>query len=149
MMNRFLMFRNAARPLSRYLVTQGSRSRHFHEITTDFITQDTTGNFVPVVIGKPGQAYVLIYPAVGENFRDASFTAATPDRCKLPFFHNTQHFGLESPGYPRLYVPTQFPRQSESNISPATIFLSRKMYEIVIDGTEDGTDSTPVQAVQR
>lgn len=57
-------------------------------------------------------------------------------------------FILASPSYPRLYVPTQFPRQSESNTSPATIFLSGKMYEIVIDGTEDGTVSTPAQAVQ-
>lgn len=56
---------------------------------------------------------------------------------------------LESPSYPRLHVPTQFPRQSESNTSPATIFLSGKIYEIVIDGTEDGTDSTPARAVQR
>lgn len=68
-MNRSLMFRNAARPLSRYFVTQGSRTRHFHAITTNFITQDTTGNLVlkkvPVVIGNLGQAYVLIYPTVG------------------------------------------------------------------------------------
>lgn len=98
MMDRFLMFRNATRPLSRYFVTQGSRTRHFHKITTDFITQDTTGNLVlkkvPVIIGNIGEAYVLIYPTVGEAFRDASFTAATQDRCKLSFFHNTQHFGL-------------------------------------------------------
>lgn len=52
-------------------------------------------------------------------------------------------FILASPSYPRLYVPAQFPRQSESNTSPATIFLSGKMYEIVIDGTEDGAVSTP------
>ena len=53
-------------------------------------------------------------------------------------------FILQSPSYPRLYVPTQFPRQSESNTSPATMFLGGKMYEIVIDGTEGGIDSTPV-----
>ncbi|OQE18556.1 hypothetical protein PENFLA_c021G07383 [Penicillium flavigenum] len=141
MMGRFLMFRNAARPPSRHLVAQGSRTRHFHRITTDFITQDTTGNLVckkvPVIIGSPGEAYVLTSPAVGETFRDASSTAATQDRCKLSYFHDTQHFGLESPSYPRLHIPTQFPRRSESNTSPATIFLSGKMHEIVIDGTDD------------
>lgn len=97
-MDRFLMFRNAARPLSRYFVAPGSWTRHFHEITTDFITQDTTGNLaskkVSVIIGNPGQAYVLISPSVGEDFRNASSTAATQDRCKLSFFHDTQHFGL-------------------------------------------------------
>jgi hypothetical protein len=38
------------------IVAQGSRTRHFHIITTDFITQDTTGNLVckkvPVVMEK-------------------------------------------------------------------------------------------------
>ncbi|KAJ5373482.1 hypothetical protein N7517_005488, partial [Penicillium concentricum] len=140
-MARFLMFRNTARPLSPYFIAHASRTRHFHEITTDFITQDTAGTLVSkkvhVVIGNPGQAYVLIYPPVGEAFRAASSTAATQDRCKLSFFHDTQHFGLESPSYPRLHIPTQFPRQSGSNTSPATIFLSGKMYEIVIDGTDD------------
>ncbi|CAG8146928.1 unnamed protein product [Penicillium nalgiovense] len=140
-MDRFLMFRNAGRPLSRHLVAQGSRTRHFHKITTDFITQDKTGNLVctkvPVIIGSPGEAYVLTSPSVGETFRDASSTAATQDRCKLSYFHDTRHFGLESPSYPRLHIPTQFPRKSEFNTSPATFFLSGKMYEIVIDGTDD------------
>jgi hypothetical protein len=40
----------------------GQRGRSI--ITTDFITQDTTGNLVckkvPVFIGNPGEAYVLI-----------------------------------------------------------------------------------------
>lgn len=45
---------------------------------------------------------------------------------------------LESPSYPRLYIPNQIPRQTESNISPATLFLSGKMHEIVLDGTPDG-----------
>ncbi|KAJ5963423.1 uncharacterized protein N7479_003299 [Penicillium vulpinum] len=98
MIDKFLMCRNAARPLSRYFVTQGSQTRHFHQITTDFITQDRTGKLVskkvPVVLGNPGQAYVLIPPPVGEAFRDASSTAATQDRCRVSFFHDTQHFGL-------------------------------------------------------
>ncbi|KAJ5704749.1 hypothetical protein N7536_000438 [Penicillium majusculum] len=134
MMNRSLMFRNAARPLSRYFVTQGSRTRHFHAITTNFITQDTTGNLVSRCYREPRTSLCVDLP----NRR-----RATQDRCKLTFFHNAQHFGLASPSYPRLYVPAQFPRQSESNTSPATIFLSGKMYEIIIDGAEDGAVFTP------
>lgn len=48
---------------------------------------------------------------------------------------------LAPSSYPRLHVPAQFPRQSDSNTSPATILLSGKMYEIVLDGTEDGNNS--------
>ncbi|CDM29011.1 hypothetical protein DTO013E5_1201 [Penicillium roqueforti] len=134
------MFRNAVRPLSRALA-RDSPTRHFHHIATEFIALDATGRpvseKVPVVIGNPGQAYVLISPSVGEAFRDASSTASTRDRCKLTFFHDTKHFGLTPSSYPRLHVPAQFPRQSDSNTSPATILLSGKMYEIVLDGTED------------
>lgn len=91
------MFRNAVRPLSRALA-RDSPTRHFHHIATEFIALDATGRpvseKVPVVIGNPGQAYVLISPSVGEAFRDASSTASTRDRCKLTFFHDTKHFGL-------------------------------------------------------
>jgi hypothetical protein len=46
---------------------------------------------------------------------------------------------LGSSSYPRLCVPNQIPQQTESNISPATLFLSRKMHEIVLDRTSDRT----------
>lgn len=45
---------------------------------------------------------------------------------------------LESSSYPRLYIPNQIPLQKGSNISPATLFLSGRMHEIVLDGTPDG-----------
>lgn len=48
---------------------------------------------------------------------------------------------LSMPGsssYPRLYVPSQIPRQTNLDTSPATLFLSGKMHEIVLDGTDDG-----------
>lgn len=46
---------------------------------------------------------------------------------------------LVSLSYPRLYVPRQIPRQTEVDISSATLFLSGKMREIVLDGTPDST----------
>ena len=49
---------------------------------------------------------------------------------------------LESSNYPRLHVPRQIPRQTESSISPATLFLGGKMHEIVLDGTADGNISS-------
>lgn len=51
--------------------------------------------------------------------------------------------------YPRLYAPSQIPRQTESNTSPATLFLSGKMYEIVLDGTDDGIIQSPILLLLR
>jgi hypothetical protein len=46
---------------------------------------------------------------------------------------------LGSSSYPHLYVPNQIPQQTESNTSPATLFLSGKMHEIVLDRTFEST----------
>ena len=148
-------------------------ARYFHRVTTDFITYDATGSLatrkVPMIIGNPGETYVLIDPGVGTALRAASpFTSASAasaeGRCKITFFHDLQYFGfgimpiyqifravidsflslLGPSSYPRLYVPSQLPRQTELNTSPATLFLSGKMHEIVLDGTPDGrTRSLP------
>jgi hypothetical protein len=45
---------------------------------------------------------------------------------------------LGSTSYPRLYVPSQIPRQTELNTSPATLFMGGKMHHLVLDGTPDG-----------
>lgn len=54
---------------------------------------------VPIIVGDPGETYVLIEPGVGSALRAASpFTSASAasaeDRCKLTFFHDSQHFGF-------------------------------------------------------
>lgn len=41
---------------------------------------------------------------------------------------------VDSSSYPRLYVPRQMPRQTESNVSPATLMLCGELHEIVLDG---------------
>lgn len=167
------MLRCASRPFSSLHDIKSARikssrvARYFHRVTTDFITSDASGNLattkVPVFIGNPGETYVLIGTGVGTALCAASpFTstsaASAEDRCKLTFFHDSQHFGfglmpfcpifraiinsflslLESPSYPRLYVPSQMPRQTELNTSPATLFLGGKMHQIALDGTPDG-----------
>ena len=78
-------------------------ARCFHRLTTDFITHDARGNLVtrkvPIIIGNLGEAYVLIDPEVGTALCAASPTASASaasadDRCKLTFFHDSQHFGF-------------------------------------------------------
>lgn len=41
------------------------------------------------------------------------------------------------------------PRQAESNTSPATLLLSGKMHEIVLDGTVDGITHLPIRPAAR
>lgn len=100
-------------------------------------------------------------------FTSAS-AASAEDRCKHTFFLDSQHFGFgklsvrggcpagltvcwmqESSSYPRRYVPSQIPRQTESKTSPATFFLSGMMHERVLDGTLDGTTQSPIRPVAR
>ncbi|CAG8195927.1 unnamed protein product [Penicillium nalgiovense] len=92
-----------------------------------------------------------------------SASAASAEyRCKFKFFHDSQHFGfgtlslceiliqpslnslfplLGSTSYPRLYAPSQIPRQTELNSSPATLLMGGKMHHLVLDGTPDGNQS--------
>lgn len=165
------MFRCASRPFTPFQSIRSARgARCFHEIVTDFVTRDAGGNLVtrkvPIVIGNPGEAYVMIEPAIGNALRAASpltsaSMASAEDRCKITFFHDSRHFGfgkllvwenfdmidahclfllLGSSSYPRLYIPNQIPRQTESKTSPATLLLDGKSHEIVLDGTPDGTN---------
>lgn len=96
------MFRSASRSL--LLCTRNvPTARYFHRVTTDFISHDVRGNLisrkVPVIIGDPGETYVLIEPGVGNALRAASpftstYAASAEGRCKLTFFHDSQHFGF-------------------------------------------------------
>ena len=101
---RYHMFRCAFRPFSPFPRTSiAPTARYFHRVTTDFIAHDVKGNLVtrkvPVIIGDPGETYVLIEPGVGSALRAASpstsaSAASAEDRCKLTFFHDSQHFGF-------------------------------------------------------
>lgn len=101
---RFHMFRCAFRPFTSFHITRFAGStRHFHRVTTDFITHDVRGHLVtrkvPVIIGNPGETYVLIDQGVGSALRAASpctsdSAASAEGRCKLTFFHDSQHFGF-------------------------------------------------------
>ncbi|KAJ0415367.1 hypothetical protein BJY00DRAFT_293634 [Aspergillus carlsbadensis] len=96
---------------------------------------------MPGLVGNPGDAFVLVDPEAGIALGAASplpstSAASTEDRCQLTFFHDSQHFGFGASSYPRLYIPNQL-GQTKVETSPATLFLSGKMHEIALDGTED------------
>lgn len=98
------MFRYACRSFASFHNTRfASHTRYFHRVTTDFITHDARGHLiirkVPVIIGSPGELYVLIEQGVSSALRAASpytadSAAGAEDRCQLTFFHDSQHFGF-------------------------------------------------------
>ncbi|KAF3901318.1 Fido domain-containing protein [Trichophyton interdigitale] len=121
-------------------------------VTGDFTNYDVKGvpttAKVPIIVGEPGQTYVLVPTDIGRAFHTASLelnepttglsTGATDETCKATFFHDSQHFGVGGPSkYPQLRIPTSLPPQTDSNTSPATIYLNGKMHNMVLDGTAD------------
>ncbi|DAA73865.1 TPA_exp: Uncharacterized protein A8136_3851 [Trichophyton benhamiae CBS 112371] len=127
--------------------------RHFHQVTGDFTDYDAKGvpttAKVPIIVGEPGQTYVLVPTDIGRAFHTASLalnepttgttsSGATDETCKATFFHDSQHFGVGgSSKYPQLRIPMNLPRQTDSNTSSATIYLNGKMHNMVLDGTAD------------
>lgn len=142
------MFRSASRPLfSLYSTRSACSARRFHQVTTDFINYDARGDLVvrkvPIIIGNPGEAYVLIDPGVGSALCAASpFASASAsraeDRCKLAFFHDSRHFGFGNspvckisirPVLTTLYFNSRFIKLSPSICSKPNPSPDRVKYE--------------------
>ncbi|KAF2785873.1 hypothetical protein K505DRAFT_330726 [Melanomma pulvis-pyrius CBS 109.77] len=124
-------------------------TRACHVATGEFTNLQPDGTVVTkevsIRVGNPREAYVLIPTEVGNALQASSSLtnnlSALPkrlDRVALSYFHDTQHFALDSlPGYPRLVIPQQLPRQSAANTSRATLYLYGVMHTIALDGTAD------------
>ncbi|WEW60541.1 hypothetical protein PRK78_006028 [Emydomyces testavorans] len=77
--------------------------RCYHRAIAKFLTRNPNGELstteIPIKIGDPEEAYIMIPPAIGLAFQAGSLTDnfAVPtgiaDRHKLTFFHDTRHFG--------------------------------------------------------
>ncbi|EFQ91164.1 hypothetical protein PTT_12075 [Pyrenophora teres f. teres 0-1] len=142
---------NAPRPL-RAVIDRRSRAaaaRWCHSTTATFAKPSLEGivvnKKVSIAIGDPGEAYVCIPAEIGYALqasrslaRNPSTPPNRPDRLALSYFHDTQHFALDSsPDCPRLVIPQQLPRQSTGNTSPATLYLYGVNHTIALDGTAD------------
>ncbi|KAH8729180.1 hypothetical protein BGZ61DRAFT_345716 [Ilyonectria robusta] len=120
--------------------------RSYHNAIAKFTTIDPKG--VPVSykigikIGEPNESYVYVEPEVGNAIKSAIIRQLGSDRSDyretlpLQFNHNSRHFSHKSVSLPRIEIPQNL-GQSNSNMSPATLWLSGNWYAITLDGTPD------------
>ncbi|KAF9730013.1 hypothetical protein PMIN01_11946 [Paraphaeosphaeria minitans] len=139
--------RHSCIAVERFRHTAAARAIHVASAELTNVGPDGTlvTEEVSIRVGDPGEAYVLIPTEVGNALRAGSRLSNSSsaflerlDRFKMSFFHDTQHFASESsPSCPRLVISQQLPRQSNANISPATLYLYGVMHTIALDGTPD------------
>lgn len=119
---------------------------------------------IEVTVGEPTEAFVMLDKSEGFSIKRAineqiglSLTA-DPGKVPLIFYHNGYHFAhrgsihpqfsnvytktnmyfqQESVPYPRLILDQDFPRQTSTNASPATLWTWGATHCITLNGTED------------
>ncbi|KAI1114865.1 hypothetical protein F5Y14DRAFT_156868 [Nemania sp. NC0429] len=123
--------------------------RLFHQVRGEFISRQT-GNqklvtqVVPIVLGEPDEAYVMVPPATGQAMQAVYINEKprghnlTMDRIPLVFHHKTRHFALPDSLYPRLVVPQDLRGLSDGpDTSTATLWLFGATHSIALDETVD------------
>ncbi|KAI0117925.1 hypothetical protein GGR51DRAFT_500553, partial [Nemania sp. FL0031] len=139
-------------PLRRCLAKPASpnaSSRPFHHVSGDFVTKEP-GNtrivtrIIPMLIGNPEEAYVMVPAAIGQAMQAASINEkprgqySTIDRIPLIFHHRTRHFAPAESLYPRLIVPQDLRGTVDGNTtSQETLWLFGKTHSITLDETAD------------
>ncbi|RDL37113.1 uncharacterized protein BP5553_04546 [Venustampulla echinocandica] len=121
--------------------------RAIHTATAKFITISPQGapatREVEVYLGDPEEAFVLLDPEICQAFKRGTMLqggcSMAHDQYLYPlkFHHDTRHFSHESSLYPRLEIPQDLPRQSDTNSSPATLHTYGATHAITLDGTPD------------
>ncbi|KAI9741254.1 MAG: hypothetical protein M1834_002970 [Cirrosporium novae-zelandiae] len=140
------------RPLNSLITIKAIRTirnaRLFHAAIGTFVALDSSGKpvtrEVKLIHGNAGESYILIPPEIGFALQAGSIPSndislkKDSESYALTFFHETKTFVHESsPGFPRLEIPQDLPRQTKTNKSPATLFLTGVSHEITLDGTPD------------
>ncbi|TQW00833.1 hypothetical protein IF1G_00764 [Cordyceps javanica] len=124
--------------------------RPFHSAKADFTTVDGKGALttkqIDISIGDPGQSYIIFDKDTGAQMKVAAGQQAgsDPERVSLQFFHESRYFASDATAYPRITIGQDLPRQNDSNMSPATLWLWGATNSITLDGTADRVyDSCP------
>lgn len=157
--------RRAIRGFSTTAFRQGLAQTH-HTFNAQFLSIGHDG--VPRTEPFQAFTEDLSYPGVfipgriGKAFRSGIVTASSSsvhsssDRIPLIFYHDAQAFAsseylpfricllatymkcIESTPIPRLMLPHDLPRQTNTNESPATLFIFNAGHVITLNGTEAG-----------
>ncbi|KAI6465733.1 hypothetical protein MCOR17_005006 [Pyricularia oryzae] len=119
----------------------GRRLMHDMQKIANLAMVDSKGSVInreiEVTVGEPTEAFVMLDKSEGFSIKRAineqiglSLTA-DPGKVPLIFYHN------ESVPYPRLILDQDFPRQTSTNASPATLWTWGATHCITLNGTED------------
>ncbi|KND88058.1 hypothetical protein TOPH_07252 [Tolypocladium ophioglossoides CBS 100239] len=141
--SRFRPLQTFSLNLNRHLLFR----RAFHDAKADFITLDAKGSLtkreLDIFIGDPHQTYITFGKDVGFAMNSTIVKqtgmclASDPEKVPLTFFHDTRHFAHDAVPYPRIVIKQDLPRQNETNMSPATLWLWGASHSITLDGTPD------------
>ncbi|KAI6603336.1 hypothetical protein MCOR04_001738 [Pyricularia oryzae] len=125
----------------------GRRLMHDMQKIANLAMVDSKGSVITreieVTVGEPTEAFVMLDKSEGFSIKRAineqiglSLTA-DPGKVPLIFYHNGYHFAHQSVPYPRLILDQDFPRQTSTNASPATLWTWGATHCITLNGTED------------
>ncbi|KAI1127118.1 hypothetical protein F5Y10DRAFT_243460 [Nemania abortiva] len=131
----------------RHTVGLNSWYRSFHGAKARVTTLDRKGLPISyeagIRVGEPHQAYIYVDPEVGNAIKSSIVQQIRKgqtenlDRLSLDFNHKSNRFAHKTLLYPRVDIPQDLPRQTGSNISPATLWFSGNWHAITLDGTPD------------
>ncbi|OAQ98394.1 hypothetical protein LLEC1_04362 [Akanthomyces lecanii] len=138
-------------------------SRAFHSAKAALTTLDSknspTTRQIDIFIGDAGQSYIIFDKPVEATMAAAVELLAGSDQEKVPlkFFHGPRYFAnstaspivsrhgasntfglsLDATAYPRITIEQDLPRQTETDVSSATLWLWGASHSITLDGTAD------------
>ncbi|KAI0117767.1 hypothetical protein GGR51DRAFT_500065 [Nemania sp. FL0031] len=131
----------------RRIVGLNSWYRSFHEAKARVTTLDPKGLPISyeteIRVGEPHEAYIYIDPGVGRAIKSSIIQQIREgltrnlEKLSLDFNHKSNYFAYKNLPFPRINIPQDLPRQTSSNISPATLWFSGNWYAITLDGTPD------------
>ncbi|KAI1194712.1 hypothetical protein F5X97DRAFT_266756 [Nemania serpens] len=121
--------------------------RSFHGAKARITTLDQRGLPISyeteIRVGEPHQAYIYVDPEVGNAIKSSIIQqirkgqTQNPDKLSLDFDHKSNDFAYKNLLFPRVNISQDLPRQTGSNISPATLWVSGNWHAITLNGTPD------------
>ncbi|KAF2218855.1 hypothetical protein BDZ85DRAFT_63331 [Elsinoe ampelina] len=123
------------------------RSQYHYAVDAKFVFTgargETSTEGFKAWLGTETSTCVLLPGRIGKAFQKGIIASAgaairsAPDRLPLIFDHDTCTFVSPSTPLPRIILPVNLPRQTDSPHTPSTLFIYDVGDMITFDGTED------------